>query len=558
MTIKNIQKELKINKQDARLITLGNLFIGEDIKETENKILKLTNFSGSSALLFITPTKAYIFVDGRYELQAKKEVNLKQIEVIKTVDTPFTKWLKQTYLKSSPIITFNPWEISELTLQNLKTTLPKATFLPSLNEPLNLDSTKTKTFVHQKKFSGLTSKEKIEKQVSYIKKKNLDAYLITSASNSSWLLNMRSNALIYTPIFRAYVLVKKDGSYKIFANNTDLKEALPILSLKDHIKDIKKLGANFANMPAIIKDFNPNIINTPDIIDSLKPIKNKTELKGMIEAHIRDGVALTKFLYWLSKNYSDKKELDISEKLHQLRKKETNFYSESFETISAFGPNGAIVHYHPSNASNLTIKKGSLLLLDSGAQYYDGTTDVTRTIAIKKPTPEMIEKNTLVLKAHINLAFAYFEPETTGPKLDILARNILYKHNLNYEHGTGHGVGCFSNVHEISSPISIYSNTSTTLKKGMVTSIEPGFYKEKHFGIRIENLYYIDNLKNSKLLRFVPLTKVPLDKTLIDKNLLTKEEINWVNSYHNDVFKNLKKYLSKQELNWLKEATSPL
>ena len=170
MTIKDIQKELKINKQDARLITFGNLFIGEDIKETENKILKLTNFSGSSALLFITQTKAYIFVDGRYELQAKKEVNLKQIEVIKTVDTPFTKWLKQTYLKSSPIITFNPWEISEHTLQNLKTTLPKATFLPSLNEPLNLDSTKTKTFIHQKKFSGLTSKEKIEKQVSYIKK----------------------------------------------------------------------------------------------------------------------------------------------------------------------------------------------------------------------------------------------------------------------------------------------------------------------------------------------------------------------------------------------------
>ena len=170
----------------------------------------------------------------------------------------------------------------------------------------------------------------------------------------------------------------------------------------------------------------------------------------------------------------------------------------------------------------------------------------------------MIEKNTLVLKSHINLASTLFEENTKGSELDILARSVLYKHNLNYEHGTGHGVGCFSNVHEISSPISIYSKSTMPLQKGMVTSIEPGFYKEKHFGIRIENLYYIDSQKNTNFLKFVPLTMVPLDKTLIDKNLLTKEEIDWVNTYHQTVFKNLKKYLSKQELNWLKEATSPL
>ena len=548
MTLKDIQKNLKSQKQDALIITLGNMFIGEDINISENKIQSLTGFTGSSALLFITQTKAYLFVDGRYELQAKKEVNLKAIEIIKTLDTPFFKWLKTNYSKTSPVIAYNPWCLSIQTLEHLETLLPKATFEAYSKDELLLDNKKVKTFSHHKKFSGLTSKEKIEKLTRYIKKKNLDAYLVTSAANSSWLLNIRSNDLPHTPIFRAYVLINKDGTYKVFANNSDYKDALPMSALEENIKDIKKLGLNYSTTPAEVQTFNPLALNVLDHISSLKIIKNKTELKSIIETHINDGVAVSKFLYWLSKNYSNKTELDIAEKLHQFRKKEPNFYSESFETISAFGPNGAIVHYHPTQSSNLTLKKGSLLLLDSGGQYFGGTTDITRTIAIGKPTPEMIEKNTLVLKAHIALASSLFIENTQGSMLDILARTPFYKQNLNYEHGTGHGVGCFSNVHEENCRISIYSPNDHPLKKGMVTSIEPGYYKEKHFGIRIENLYYIDNNPKTNFLRFVPLTMVPIDKNLINKNSLNQEEIDWVNSYHSTVFKNLKKYLSKQEL----------
>ena len=558
MTILSIQKDLQKQKIDARLITLNNHFIGQDVLDSENQILKLTNFSGSYGILFITQTKAYLFVDGRYEIQAKKEVNLKKIEIVKLTETPFNDWLKKNFNKKHHKIEYNPWTITLKYLEHLNKCFPNITFIEQNDKELFLDKKTVKTFTHQKKFSGLTTKEKIEKITYFIKEKKLDAYLVTSATNSSWLLNMRSDALPYTPILRAYTLINKDGSYKIFTDNSDLKEALPMFELKEHIKDIKTLGADFKTSPSIILTFNPNIKNREDPISTLKTIKNKTEIKGFQSSHIRDGVAVTKFLIWLSKNYSNKTELDIAEKLLSLRSKELNFYSESFKTISAYGSNGAIVHYHPTAKTNKTIKKGSLLLLDSGAQYYDGTTDITRTIAIGKPTLDMIEKNTLVLKAHISLANAVFPQNTYGSELDILARLPLLKQNINYDHGTGHGVGHFSSVHEGSHSISLSRKSKTPLEENMITSIEPGYYLENNYGIRIENLYYITKQKNTNLLNFEPLTLVPIDKTLINKYLLTKEEELWINNYHSKVFKTLKKYLSHQELNWLKEACSPL
>ena len=558
MTILSIQKDLKSNNIDARLITLNNHFITEDVLDSENQILKLTNFSGSYAILFITKTKAYLFVDGRYELQAKNEINTKTIEIVKLAKTSFNDWLKTNYNKKTYKIEYNAWNIGQKHLEYLSKICPNIDFVPQTDASIDISPNMVKTFSHLKKYTGLNTKEKLENITSLIKEKHLDAYLITSATNSSWLLNIRSNALENTPILRAYVLVQKDGSYKIFADNTDIKNAYSVNDLKDHIKNIKHLGADFKTMPAIITNFNPDIKHIKDPISILKTIKNKTELKGFIDAHIRDGVAISKFLYWLSKNYINKTELDIKDKLLSLRKMELNFYSESFKTISAFGSNGAIVHYHPTPKTNKTLKKGSLLLLDSGGQYFDGTTDITRTISIGAPTAEMIENNTLVLKAHIALASAVFPKNTYGSELDILARLPLLKHKLNYEHGTGHGVGHFSNVHEGSHSISLSRKSTTTLQKNMITSIEPGYYKEKHYGIRIENLYYIAEDKTSKLLNFEVLTLAPFDKRLIKKSLLTKEEQDWINKYHQTVFKSLKKYLSKQELNWLKEACSPL
>lgn len=557
MDIKSIQKELKKDNLSGSLFTLGNMFIDEDILPEENRIHELTGFSGSYALLFITPTKAYLFVDGRYELQAKKEINLKQIEIVKLAETCLTDWLKKNYAKTAARISYNPWQLSQNTLDNLQKQLPQATFIPAAPDKC-LSSKKVKVFPHQKKFTGLTAKDKLSLVCAYIKQRKLDAFLVTSAADCSWLLNLRSNALPYTPVLRAYVLVEKSGAYKIFTEHTDLKEALPFEKLAAILPQYAKLGTDFATAPAMIKNLKPDVINTPDEIINLKAVKNPTELKGTRAAHLRDGIALTKFMYWLSKNYKGKTETDVAAKLLDFRKKEANFYTESFATIAGFGTNAAIVHYHACPERTATLKKGSVLLLDSGGQYFDGTTDVTRTIALGDPTADMIEKNTLVLKGHIALASAVFHQHTTGNELDLLAREPLLKLGLDYEHGTGHGVGYFSDVHEGPARISIHAKHSAPLKAGMITSIEPGYYKENSFGIRIENLYYVKPAKNPKFLQFEVLTLAPLDKRLINKYLLTADELKWLNHYHRQVFLSLKKYLTKQELEWLKDACAPL
>ncbi len=557
MDIKSIQKELKKDNLSGSLFTLGNMFIDEDILPEENRIHELTGFSGSYALLFITPAKAYLFVDGRYELQAKKEINLKQIEIVKLAETCLTDWLKKNYAKTAARISYNPWQLSQNTLDNLQKQLPQATFIPAAPDKC-LSSKKVKVFPHQKKFTGLTAKDKLSLVCAYIKQRKLDAFLVTSAAGCSWLLNLRSNALPYTPVLRAYVLVEKSGAYKIFTEHTDLKEALPFEKLAAILPQYAKLGTDFATAPAMIKNLKPDVINTPDEIINLKAVKNPTELKGTRAAHLRDGIALTKFMYWLSKNYKGKTETDVAAKLLDFRKKEANFYTESFATIAGFGTNAAIVHYHACPERTATLKKGSVLLLDSGGQYFDGTTDVTRTIALGDPTADMIEKNTLVLKGHIALASAVFHQHTTGNELDLLAREPLLKLGLDYEHGTGHGVGYFSDVHEGPARISIHAKHSAPLKAGMITSIEPGYYKENSFGIRIENLYYVKPAKNPKFLQFEVLTLTPLDKHLINKYLLTADELKWLNHYHRQVFLSLKKYLTKQELEWLKDACAPL
>ena len=557
MDIKSIQKQLKNLKLSGQFFSLGNMFINEDILPEENQIKTLTGFSGSYALLFITPLKAYLFVDGRYELQAKKEVNTRQVEIVKLSEISFTAWLKKNFSASSTRIVYNPAITALQTLKKLSETLPKAEFIAGEADRL-LSPKKAKVFIHQKKFTDKIAKEKITLFTRYIKQKNLDAFLITSAANVSWLLNLRSNALPYSPILRAYALVEKNGNYKLFAENTDCKEALHFNDLAKILPNYKNLGADFKTTPALIKTFAPTIQNIADEIDKLKSIKNKTELKGISNAHLRDGAALTKFMYWLSKNYKDKTETEVAQKLLAYRKKELNFFSESFATIAGFGKNAAVVHYHAPEKGSTVLKKNNVLLIDSGGQYYDGTTDVTRTIALGTPSADMIEKNTLVLKAHIALASAIFPQNTTGNELDLIARQPLFKFGLDYEHGTGHGVGFFSNVHEGPARISIHAKSNAPLSAGMITSIEPGYYKENAFGIRIENLYAIKQCKNPKFLNFEVLTLAPLDKKLINKYILSADEINWINHYHKKVFVSLKKYLTKQELEWFKDACAPI
>jgi Xaa-Pro aminopeptidase len=558
ITLKSLQKTLKEKNFDGALINLNNLFLTEDVLEEENRIQALTGFSGSYAVLFVAPEKAYLFVDGRYELQAKKEVNLKAIEIVKLTEISVLQWLKKRFTKKKATVLFDPWQISLSELHATQEALEKVTFTPLTDSQPNLSSKAVKTFPHQKKFCGIAAKDKLSLVAKHLKEKGLDAFLITSPANVSWLLNLRSNALPYTPILRAYALITADGKYKLFAEHTDNKNASPFADLATVLPQYDKLGADFTQTPVIIQNFAPQIRHIPDIITDFKAVKNNVELKGTRNAHLRDGVALSKFLFWLSKNGIGKTETEIADKLLTFRQKEEYFFSESFAPIAGFGSNGAIVHYHASREKAATLKKNNLLLLDSGAQFFDGTTDVTRTVALGTPTPEMVEKNTLVLKSHIALATAVFPTDTKGSELDLIARQPLWKQGLDYAHGTGHGVGLFSDVHEGPARIAVNAKTAAPLQENMITSIEPGYYKENAFGIRIENLYYVKRTKNPKFLCFESLTLAPLDKKLINKYMLTDEELNWLNRYHRKVFLSLRKYLSKQELLWLKEACAPL
>ena len=362
----------------------------------------------------------------------------------------------------------------------------------------------------------------------------------------------------------------KNGKINLFCNLKKINKSLKLkLNKKVNIYDFNSLPVFILNLfnkkilvdsltcsvflKSIIKK-NNLILEKPDPIYYLKSLKNNTEIKNTIKTHIFDGAALTKFLFWLKNNFKTRKITEISaqEKLLKFRQKNKFFHSLSFPTISSTGPNSAIIHYKADKKSNRLLKKGDVYLVDSGGQYSYGTTDVTRTLSLEVKNPKIKEIFTRVLKGHIAVASYKLKQNSYGDKIDQEARKFLKDINLDYPHGTGHGVGYFSNVHE--GPQAISRGNKVRFKEGMITSNEPGFYKKNHFGIRIENLIYVKKIKNK--LKFEDLTLVPIDKSLIEKKLLTSFEKNWLNKYHQRVFNHLKQFMNSLELTQLKQACS--
>ncbi len=572
MKLQDLQRKLSKHKFNALLITRNNRFLGQDILPEENKIMELTGFTGSAGTLLITPITAYLFVDGRYEIQAAREVNSDEVQVVcKTQDT-LISWLKKN---TTPFdkwtIAYNPECLSVREFEQMQKELPKFNFVADEHhlEDKKLSSETFSAFEHEPQFSGISKEEKLGQVIVELKKHFMNGFFIGSADSVSWLLNLRSRCLPDTPVLRASALVDTLGNITVFADNIDFSQTehkftiAPFKDLEKYLKNYKKQKIGYESsftsqkIALLAQKHHIDFIPAHDPCQKLKAVKNPVELEGIRKAHLRDGVAICRFLYWLEKEGLGKTELEIVDKLYDIRKQGENFFSVSFDTIAGFGANGAVVHYRPQEKTNLKLKKGSLLLLDSGAQYFDGTTDITRTIAIGKPSKEMIDNFTYVLKGHIALSSAIFPQGTNGMKLDTLARNPLWQKGLDYQHGTGHGVGCFLNVHE--GPQSISSGGSRyPLEKGMITSVEPGYYKEGDYGIRIENLVEVVPATYSGMLKFAYLTLAPIDKRLINKYLLSTEEINWINNYHQNVFKKIQKYLTTEERNWLKDVCSPL
>lgn len=559
MTIDDIQQKLKQESLDAYIIGYENRFLGQDILPQEHKIKYLCGFSGSAGMLAVTADKVFLFVDGRYELQARQEVDTNKISVVN--QTPCLEnvlcFLEQQKVQK---IGFDGWSVAAGEIAENESLFPKLQ-LVDVGTWVDLEA-KSKVEVKERSsvYAGASRKDKLRLLIDIMQAGGADYYLVTAADSVSWLLNIYAKDLQCSPVVRAYALIDKNGEVKLIADN--LQTDLPVCTFGEFENWLKTQTAKIlytaASIPSHLKKILKNGVPVQDICQLQKAEKNETELQGMINCHRRDGVALVKLLYWLQNNWRGKTELEVVQKLHELRQEQDLFFEESFETIAGAAENGAIVHYQPTEKTNRKLQENNLLLLDSGGQYFDGTTDVTRTVALGIPSAEMIHDFTLVLKGHIALERAIFPKETSGVQLDALARLPLWREGKDYKHGTGHGVGCFGNVHEgpnrISNKGSMYG-----FKANMVTSIEPGYYKENAYGIRIENLVYSKpSKKYENFLEFEILTLVPIDKKLIDVYLLDAGEQDWLNNYHSKVYESLAACVNDDEKKWLKESCSPL
>ena len=448
----------------------------------------------------------------------------------------------------------------------------------SLNKNLIDEIWRRKNIVTKNKFYILPSnsinqnyKQKIDKILSIMKKKSAEFQFITASENNAWLLNIRGRDTEYTPIPHSYILIDNKKNIKLFC---DLKKISP--SFKKKFSNIEFIDINFTNLflskisrkkfiidrsscsihfeNIILK--NNIILEQQDPIYILKAVKAKKEIENIKKAHIYDGAALTKYLFWLKKNFIKKKitEISAAKKLFSFRKKNKSFKYLSFPTISGTGPNGAIIHYKATKKSDRRLKKGDIYLVDSGGQYNYGTTDVTRTISLHNSNQRIKNIFTRVLKGHMAVASFKLKKNTSGSNIDDEARKYLRQINLDYAHGTGHGVGYFLNVHE--GPHAISKGNTINFEEGMIVSNEPGYYEKNNFGIRIENLIYVKKIKNK--ICFDNLTMAPIEKELIDLSILNKKEKDWINKYHKNVFDNLEKFMNKIEISELKKACSAI
>ena len=558
---------------DAYLVPKNDEYFGEYVSENKDRLKFITGFTGSTALALIFKNKSYLFVDGRYTLQAKTEVN-KNFKICEVPKIKPQQILKKINKKIT--IGFDPKLFTSNFLKNIVTN--NLINLKPVNNNLidkiwkNKSKIKNnKFYLLEKKYHGENYFYKFNKVRKILKLKNIHYLICTAVENIAWLLNIRGSDSISSPLAYGKILFNKNGKILFFTDTSKLTPQIKkffkknVIFIKEEffVNYLRKIKASriLIDKKTCCFYYEKNIhssnkiINLDDPIYLLKAIKNKTEINNTQIANLFDGIALTKFIFWLKNNYKRKKITEISaqHKLENFKKKQKEYLYPSFNTISAFGANGAIVHYRANNKSNKQIKGNNLYLLDSGSQYFYGTTDVTRTIAIGKISNFQKKIYTSVLKAHIAVTLYKLNKTTLGKHIDKVARMTLLKSGYNYSHGTGHGVGYFLNVHEGPQGLSPFNNHK--ILPGMILSNEPGFYKKNDFGIRIENLIYCKKINNNYL-EFMELTMVPIDKECINKKLLNKKEINWINNYHQRIFHILKPFMNKFELGILTKACS--
>ncbi len=582
-----LRAEMKKQGLDGFIIPHDDEYQNEYIPEYAERLMWVSGFSGSAGAAIVMTDAAVIFTDGRYTLQVRQQVDSEFFDYADMTATPVDAWLSDNAARGATI-GYDPMLHTSAGVRRLRAAANAAgfTLVALLENPVDCAwkdqpaAPLTPARPHDLKYAGRSSIEKRREIAAALQKAGADAALITAPPSIAWLFNIRGQDVARSPLPLARALINKDGTASLFIAPEKVGNELPeflgddvdIRAETDVAAALEKLGTQGARVavdPALapskyvddLKQAGAKVIDLADPCALPRATKNETEIAGTRAAHIRDGAAVTQFLHWLDTEAQSGEidEIAAASQLEEIRAGSGELRDLSFDSISGAGPNGAIVHYRVSTESNRKLKKGELFLIDSGAQYQDGTTDITRVANIGEPTQEMRDRFTRVLKGHIALATMRFPKGTTGHQLDAIARKPLWDAGLDYDHGTGHGVGSFLGVHEGPQRIAAAPNAQALLP-GMILSNEPGYYKAGEFGIRIENLIVVTQPKPApggerEMMAFETITLAPINLNLVDPVLLSENERHWLNDYHARVRETLRPLLPADIQDWFANAT---
>ena len=584
--ISDFRIHLKKQKFTGFIIPRQDEFQGEYVAPYAERLKWLTGFAGSWGLAILTLTKGAIFVDGRYTIQVRQQVDAKVFTPHHLVDEPPTKWIEDN-LKKGDVLGYDPWLMTADQADKFSAACAKvgAKLQAVTSNPIDAIWTDqpprptAQLSVQPLQFAGQSLADKLAMVSKALGK--ADATVLTMPDSVAWAFNIRGHDVPYTPVVLAYAILKKKGKADLFIDKTrlpedvqaHLKKSVTIKKPAELEAALKVLGKSKstvqidttwtpARIKSVLEKSGAKIVHATDVCVLPKAKKNAAEQEGARAAHKRDGVAMSRFLCWLESAAPEGNltEWSVAEKLASFRKDTGMLLDLSFDTIAGAGPNAAIPHYHVNQDDCLPLKINEIFLIDSGGQYQDGTTDITRTVIVGEPTAEMKDRFTRVLKGMIGVSRLRFPKGTCGSQMDVLARQSLWAAGLDYDHGTGHGVGSYLSVHE--GPARINKSDRTVLEPGMILSNEPGFYKQGAFGIRIENLLLIHAGKDIEggerpMMGFETLTLCPIERRLIETKLLTRDELHWLDTYHARVLKEVGDHLSGDELTWLQKACAP-
>jgi Xaa-Pro aminopeptidase len=587
-----LREQLKSDQLDGFVVPLTDEHMSEYVGSYAQRLAWLTGFEGSAGSAVVLPEEAAIFVDGRYTLQVRSQVDADHWSYQSVPETSIADWLKE-HAPDGARIGYDPWLHSRDWVTRATEALKAkgASLVPVKRNPIDAvwadrpEASTERLIVHPDRLAGKSSAEKRHEIADWLVKQGADAAVLAALDSIAWTFNVRGKDVSRTPVALAYALVHADGTADLYVagekidaevrqhlgNGVRVHERGDFEAALTRLKDQRVVVDPERSVAAIfdaLDQAGATIVPARDPTVLPRAIKNPTEIAGQQAAQARDGAAIAKFLHWVEAE-APKGELDelkASDRLEALRREAAELRDLSFDTISGAGPNGAIVHYRASEATNRPLEMNSIYLVDSGGQYEDGTTDITRTVVIGEPSAEMRDRFTRVLKGHIALATAVFPKGTRGSQLDSFARRPLWDAGLDYAHGTGHGVGSFLSVHEgpqrISPMGSSQSGGDEPLQAGMILSNEPGYYKTGEYGIRIENLVQVvDKVipgAEKEMLGFETLTFAPIDRRLVARDMLAPAERDWLNAYHADVLAKIGAQLSGDDRAWLEAACAPV